>query len=100
MRARPVDPTDQTLEVDDPAYRVYYWTGFSECDEWELAEADLDEVLAWSTRTQPAARTASGWSLYRDAEVELVRLRGIDPQPRQTSGRLGLPRSARRPPPK
>lgn len=79
MRARPVDPQDQITEVDDPAYRVYFWTGCSVCDEWELTDADLDEVLAW-VRQNANGRTHSLWVvLYREPEVELVRLRGIDP---------------------
>ncbi len=47
VRVRPVDLRDQTLEFDDPHYRVYVWIGSSTCDEWELTETDLDEVLTW-----------------------------------------------------
>jgi hypothetical protein len=33
---RAVDPRDQTSEVDDPAYRVYFWTsGGAACDEYD-----------------------------------------------------------------
>jgi hypothetical protein len=79
VRAYQVDPRDQIFGVDAPRYRVYYWTGSSSCSEWELTEADLDEVLAW-VRQHADGRTHSLWVvLRRDAGVELVRLRGIDP---------------------
>ena len=79
MRARRVDPRDQTLEMNDPRYRVYFWTESSACEEWELTETDLDEVLIWLSQ-HADGRTHSLWvALQRDAEVELVRSRGIDP---------------------
>ena len=78
MLARPVDPRDQTSEIDDPAYRVYFWAG-SACDEWELTEADLDEVLAWVAQNS-RGRTHSLWVVRRHGPGrELIRLRGIDP---------------------
>ena len=78
MRARPVDPRDQTSEIDDPAYRVYFWAGFA-CEEWELTEADLDEVLTWVDQIANG-RTHSLWVVRRKhTGVQLIRLRGIDP---------------------
>lgn len=79
MLAGQVDPRDQTLEVSAPCYRVYFWAVASTSDEWELTEADLDEVLVWIGQNANG-RTHSLWIvLHRDDEVELVRLRGIDP---------------------
>ena len=79
MHARQVDPRDQTLEVDDPRYRVYFWTESAACEEWELVETDLDEVLIWINQ-HADGRTHSLWVvLQRGSGVELVRLRGIDP---------------------
>jgi hypothetical protein len=38
MKVELVDPRDQTLQVADPAYRVYFWTeGGSAKEEWELS---------------------------------------------------------------
>lgn len=79
MIASPIDPRDQTGEVDDPAYRAYFWDSPGACDEWELTEADLDEVLDW-VRANSRGRPHSLWVVVRHGhEVELVRLRGIDP---------------------
>lgn len=79
MRARPVDPRDQTSEEDAPRYRVHFWGETSASDEWELTETDLDEVLDW-IRANADGRRHSLWAvLERGDRVELVRLRGIDP---------------------
>lgn len=79
MRTFPVDPRDETLEVDDPRYRVYFWTGSSSSDEWELTETDLDEVLVWVSQNANG-RTHSLWIVLDHGDgIELVRLRGIDP---------------------
>lgn len=79
MRATQVDPRDQTSEVDDPAYRAYFWNSPGSCDEWELTGADIDEVLEW-VRANSRGRPHSLWAVVRsDQAVELIRLRGIDP---------------------
>lgn len=77
--ASPIDPRDQTSEIDDPAYRAYFWDSPQACDEWELTEADLDEVLSW-VQANSRGRPHSLWAVVRrDQDVELIRLRGIDP---------------------
>lgn len=79
MIASPIDPRDQASEVDDPAYRAYFWDSPGACDEWELTGADLDEVLDW-VRANSNGRPHSLWAVVRSGEdVELIRLRGIDP---------------------
>ena len=79
MLASPIDPRDQTSEVDDPAYRAYFWDSPSSCEEWELTEADIDEVLEW-IRVHGRGRPHSLWVVVRaQQDVQLVRLRGIDP---------------------
>jgi hypothetical protein len=79
VRASPIDPRDQTREVDGPAYRVYFWDSPGSCDECELTEADLDEVLEW-VQANGRRRPHSLWVVVRgEQDVELVRLRGIDP---------------------
>lgn len=78
MRERPVDPRDTRWENDHPTYRVYFWQpGIS--DEWELAGADVDEVLRW------AAEHADGRNYVVYASIldstdgpGLVRLLGAD----------------------
>lgn len=79
MQATPIDPRDQTHEVDDPSYRVFFWNSPSHSDEWELTEADLDEVLGWIDQ-HSEQRPHSLWAVIRsDDHVTHVRLRGIDP---------------------
>lgn len=79
MRAELIDPRDQTLQIDDPTYRVYFWTdGGAAKEEWELSETDLHEVLEW-LRSHAAGRSHSLWAVTRSpGEVCLVRLQGID----------------------
>lgn len=52
MEVRVVDPRDVRWEVDQPRYRVYFWSGEMElaCDEYELAGSGVDAaaVLAWA----------------------------------------------------
>jgi hypothetical protein len=77
--ASPVDPRDQTSEVDDPAYRAYFWDSTGARDEWELTGADIDEVLDW-VHANSRGRPHILWVVVRDSEnLQLVRLRGIDP---------------------
>jgi hypothetical protein len=87
VRATPIDPRDQRRESDSPAYRVYFWQSVGsgegsgwQSEEWELTEADVDEVLAWAD-AQAGGRTMSVWVVvHRDAGgVGLIRLAGIDP---------------------
>jgi hypothetical protein len=38
MKAEFIDARDQTLKVDDPTYRVYFWAEVGDAkDEWELS---------------------------------------------------------------
>src|SRR5689334_21352421 len=86
VRAMPVDPRDERWASHSPAYRVYFWqpVGPGEqsawrSDEWELTEADVDEVLAWAD-AHADGRAMSAWVVHRDADgVGLIRLAGIDP---------------------
>lgn len=40
-----VDPRDQTWEVDQPRYRVYFSEPSGSIDEYELRSVDVPEVL-------------------------------------------------------
>jgi len=56
-----VDPRDTRWEVLHPAYRVYFWQqphpenphSIWISDEWEIGDADVDEVLNWLGTTPP-----------------------------------------------
>ena len=79
MRARPVDPRDQTSEVVDPRYRVFFRVSPTWAEEWELTETDLDEVLGWISQNG-RGRPHSLWVVVAtDGGVQHIRLRGIDP---------------------
>jgi hypothetical protein len=86
VRAMPIDPRDQRWQSDSPAYRVFFWQSLGSgessgwrSEEWELTEADIDEVLAWAG-SHAAGRTVSIWVVHRDADgVGHIRLAGIDP---------------------
>jgi hypothetical protein len=88
-----IDPRDTQWEIDDPAYRVYFWRQpiappgvpqehvMFHCDEHRLSgAADVGEVLDWARST---ARTDQTFTLYvehRDGERPgLLRLMGVDP---------------------
>lgn len=60
MQATPIDPRDQTHEVDDPSYRVFFWDSSSSSDEWELTEATWTRCSVGSTSTLSSAPTAYG----------------------------------------
>ena len=56
MQILPIDPRDTRWEVPHPTYRVYFWqrqqphnplSGWAS-DEWEIHDADIDEVLNWA----------------------------------------------------
>jgi hypothetical protein len=87
MHVPPVDPRDTRWEVDRPSYRVYFWTRHETpdgslapaSDEWEVSDADVDEVLAWASS---AARERSFvvYACASDSEgLGLVRLLGSAP---------------------
>lgn len=79
MRTELVDPRDQTTQVNDPTYRVYFWADDGGAkEEWELSGADLHEVLKWIP-TQAKGRSYSLWATTRSpGDVCLIRLQGID----------------------
>lgn len=88
MNVDSVDPRDQTEEVDEPRYRVYFWHGM-DSDDYEITGADVHEVLAWADRSA-ADRTYSLWACLpaRDyVGINLVRLAGWDPP----AGDVGRP---------
>jgi hypothetical protein len=78
MDIKSVDPRDQTWEVTDPSYRVYFHDANGASDEYEVTDADVTEVLAWAE----ARRGARTFVLYTCVPVNglgLLRLAGRDP---------------------
>jgi ketosteroid isomerase-like protein len=86
---RGVDPRDTRWEVPHPIYRVYFWELQRPHDprsrwvshEWEIGDADIDEVLNWARDNAAGrrfviyVRVVSG----QPGEPGLVRLLGTDP---------------------
>ncbi len=87
-----VDPRDIRWEVDEPAYRVYFWTrspvpddetpervGWA-CDETEITGADVAEVLAWAESEAPRRGQFTLYArIFKDGEPGLIHLVGSDP---------------------
>lgn len=87
MDIRNVDPRDQTWEVGEPSYRVYFHDAAGASDEHELSGADVAEVIAWAER-QRGERTYVLYACVAHDGLGLVRLAGSDPnEPRDFSGR-------------
>jgi len=71
---RPVDPRDTTWEVDEPAYRVYFWRPVPQpigvprglaSEEFEVTGADVQEVIAWAEATAGSDRAYTLYALVR-----------------------------------
>ena len=104
MKVDDVDPRDTRWELDEPAYRVYFWHQPAarvdvrrddvmwHCDEHRLTGAlDVSEVLNWARSTARTDQTFTVYVEHHDGERPgLIRLMGVDP----TSGRHGTPRSS------
>ncbi|MGP4032357.1 hypothetical protein [Pseudarthrobacter sp. 1C304] len=70
MKAELIDPRDETLQVADPTYRVYFWAEGGEAkEEWELSGTDLDEVLEWIPSHSLEERL-----MRRDSATDTMRL--------------------------
>lgn len=79
IAAHPIDPRDQTWEVDEPTYRVCFWSAEMASDEWELLGGDVDEALQWA-HDSADGRTFTLHSVVKSpGEVGLLRLLGTDP---------------------
>jgi hypothetical protein len=88
-----VDPRDIEWEVDQPAYRVYFWhqpaapPGVARelvmfhSDEYRLSDVvDVGEVLAWARDRGRADQTFTLYVEHRDGDrLGLIQLMGTDP---------------------
>lgn len=77
MIVTPVDPRDQTWEIGSPRYRVYFFTG-NASDEYEIAGADIDQVLEWIA-SERGERSFIVYACVPHDGLGLVRLAGADP---------------------
>jgi hypothetical protein len=81
MDIRAVDQRDQTWEILQPRYRVYFHDETGAADEYEVEWADVAEVMAWAE----AQREGQTFVLYACAPRDglgLLRLAGSDPNAR------------------
>ena len=83
MEVRPVDPRDVSSEVDDPVYRVTFWTrpdgpdAMRSADEYEITGAqDVEDVLQWA---RAEAREADSFVVHAYVDGCAIRLAGEDP---------------------
>lgn len=90
MDVRRVDPRDQTWEVGNPVYRVYFHGQYGSSDEYEIEGASgIAEVLAWAEST-PRRRSFVVYVCVQQDGLGLVRLHGEDPNEAGSSpSRLG-----------
>ena len=88
MNVRPVDPRDTLWEVDNPTYRVYFFdVAASRSDEFELDDAEVDDVLAWASEHAGERRYAVYLRIAPpDVSPGLLRLLGDDPFRKKLGG--------------
>ncbi|GGL30153.1 hypothetical protein H9L10_08890 [Phycicoccus endophyticus] len=78
METALVDPRDQTWEIEDPVFRVYFHDQRGTSSEYEVRGAQVDEVLDWAARVADG-RTFVLYVCVPDEGIGLVRLLGQDP---------------------
>ncbi|MDQ2850740.1 MAG: hypothetical protein M3Y49_08390 [Actinomycetota bacterium] len=78
MDVHRVDPRDQTWEIVETRYRVYFHDSARRSDEYEISGADIFEVIAWAD-AQKLGRTYVLYACVPDDGLGLVRLAGTDP---------------------
>lgn len=88
MDVHPVDPRDTTWEIGEPVYRVHFFrpqrsrdpgSGWVS-DEWEIANADIDEALNWARQNAAGRRFVIYVRVIagQPGKPGLVRLAGTD----------------------
>lgn len=48
MKISSVDPRDAGWEVPHPVFRVYFWSPGAVSNEYEVADAEVHEVIDWA----------------------------------------------------
>jgi hypothetical protein len=87
LTAQPVDPRDQSWEIDRPAYRVYFWhpkgagdDAMWTSDEWELTDVDdVSAAMSWAESNSNGRLFVMYVKALTHEGVGLVRLFGLDP---------------------
>lgn len=78
MKINLVDPRDQTWEIHEPRYRVYFHGPAGASDEREITGADVAEVIQWADLHRDG-RTYVLYVCVPGVDLGLVRLAGFDP---------------------
>ncbi|MFD0746037.1 hypothetical protein ACFQ1L_32480 [Phytohabitans flavus] len=77
MDIRAVDQRDQTWEISQPKYRVYFHDKTGAANEHEIERADVAEVIAWA-EAQRNGRTFILYACVPRDGLGLLRLAGSD----------------------
>ncbi len=78
MDVRAVDPRDQTWEISQPKYRVYFNDENGAADEYEIEGTDVAGVMSWA-ETQRNGRNFVLYACVPHDGLGLLRLAGSDP---------------------
>jgi len=73
-----VDPRDQTWEIDNPVFRVYFHDDDGTSYEHEVRDANVDELLEWARQVAEGRTFVVYVCVPRDG-LGLIRLIGKDP---------------------
>jgi hypothetical protein len=84
VKAEPVDPRDTNWEIDEPAYRVYFWSQprpgqMWVSDEWELTETDVAGALRWADANANHRQFVLYACIDAFEGLALIHLLGTDP---------------------
>jgi hypothetical protein len=83
LDARPADPRDARWELWNPGYRVYFWRRAGDAyasREFDVAPAEVDEVLAWIDEHRLDGETVALFAVVdRGDGLGIIRLAGVDP---------------------
>ena len=78
MHVTTVDPRDQTWEIAEPSYRVYFHDAEGASAEYEVRGGDVTDVLTWAT-TKCGERSYVVYVCVPVDGLGLLRLHGHDP---------------------
>lgn len=100
VQVTPIDPRDQTWEISQPSYRVYFHDAGGASDEYQISGVDVRTVLAWA-EAERRDRTYVVYASVPTDGVGLLRLQGRirTPERRRTWSRTidpGHPRGSPR----
>ncbi|MDT5264359.1 MAG: hypothetical protein QOI90_985 [Mycobacterium sp.] len=88
MDIRAVDTRDQTWEISQPKYRVYFQDENGATDEYKVEGAEVAEVMAWA-EAQRNGRTIALYACVPHCGLGLLRVQAVTPR-HANRGRLVL----------